>query len=113
MYDTTRGVGTVHAEANAIANLPQRPRKKNLTKINILVIRTSQTGKLGISKPCVKCLYDLSTTPQKKGYIVKDIFYSNIDGQIEHTTLKQLIDNGNYHISRFYKLRNYQSPLIL
>ena len=74
IYDN-RGVGKVHAEINAIENLPYRPYKKKLQKINILVIRTSKNGKIGISKPCVKCLYDLSIIPQNKGYIIKDIFY--------------------------------------
>ena len=74
MYDTTRGVGTTHAEANAIANLPPRPRnRKHLLKVNILVIRTSQTGKIGISKPCIKCIIDMMTIPQKRGYIIKNI----------------------------------------
>ena len=96
-------VGTIHAEINAIENLPTRSLKKKLEKINILVIRTSENGKLGISKPCFNCLHDFSIIPQKKGYIVKNIFYSNNEGSIENTTLKKLIDNGNYHITRFYR----------
>ncbi|MFM7986635.1 MAG: hypothetical protein ACKPKO_45700, partial [Candidatus Fonsibacter sp.] len=74
-YDNTRGVGSTHAEMNAIANLPPRPRnRKHLMKVNILVIRTSQTGKLGISKPCIKCIIDMMTLPQKHVILLR-IFY--------------------------------------
>ena len=50
--------------------------------------------------------------PQQKGYVVKDIYYSNNEGLIEHSTLKQLIDNGNHHVTRFYRQRDYKSPFI-
>ena len=113
MYDTTRGVGTTHAEANAIANLPPRPRnRKHLLKVNILVIRTSQTGKIGISKPCIKCIIDMMTIPQKRGYIIKNILYSNEFGTIESTTLEKLIDERNFHVSRYYRMHNFKHELL-
>lgn len=113
MYDTTRGVGTTHAEANAIANLPPRPRnRKHLLKVNILVIRTSQTGKIGISKPCIKCIIDMMTIPQKRGYIIKNILYSNEIGTIESTTLEKLIDEKNFHVSRYYRMHNFKHELL-
>ena len=117
IYDNI-GFGTVHAEANAIENLPlalgrdwskapidipNNLHKKTLKKINILVIRTSKNCKIGISKPCSKCVYDLSIMPQKKGYIVKDIYYSKNDGLIEQIKLKQLINDDNNYISRYYR----------
>ena len=108
MYDSGRGVNTIHAEANAIMNLPPRPRKKHLKKIDILVIKTSSAGKIGISKPCVKCLIDMSTLPQKRGYIVKNILYSDHNGIIVNTTLKRLINSGDHHISRYYKERKFR-----
>ena len=78
----------------------------------MLVIRTSKNGKIGISKPCVKCLYDLSSIPQNKGYVIKDIFYSNNDGLIVQTTLNTLINNSDHHMSRFYRKCNYKNPFI-
>ena len=111
IYDN-KGVGIVHAEVNAIENLPTRAYKKKLQKINILVIRTSKNGKIGISKPCAKCLYDLSTIPQNKGYVIKDIFYSNNEGLIIKNTLNKLINNDDHHISRFYRKNNYKNPFI-
>ena len=112
-YDNTRGVGSMHAEANAIMNLPSRPRnRKHLSKVNILVIRTSQTGKLGNSKPCIKCILDMINIPQKKGYIIKNILYSNENGLIETTTLDRIVSEGNFHISRFYRMTNFNHPLL-
>jgi hypothetical protein len=108
MYDISRGEKTSHAEANAIANLRPRPRnKKHLHKINILVIRTSCNGKLGMSKPCVKCLIDMNTKPQQRGYIIKDVYYSNNNGDIVNSSLQNLIKDGNYHISRYYRSHNF------
>ncbi len=113
MYDNTRGVGTTHAEANAIMNLPPRPRnRKHLTKIEILVIRTSQTGKIGISKPCIKCIIDMMSLPQKRGYIIKTISYSDANGAIITTTLNNLLEEGNFHVSRFYRMHNFKHPLL-
>jgi cytidine deaminase len=102
------GVNGIHAEAYAIMNLPSLPRKKNLKKIDILVIRTSAKARLGMSKPCIKCLIDMSILPQKKGYVIKNIFYSDKDGNIVNTTLKHLINCNDYYVSRFYRERNFQ-----
>lgn len=114
MYDKSRGVGSTHAEANAIAKLPPRPRnKKHLLKVNILVIRTSQTGKIGISKPCIKCILDMMTLPIKKGYIIKNILYSNEFGTIETTTLDKLINERKFHVSRFYRMHNFKHELLI
>ncbi len=110
-YDTGGGANTTHAEANAIINLPSRPKKRHLKKIDILVIKTSINGKIGISKPCVRCLIDMSILPQKKGYIIKNILYSDRDGNIIYTTLKKLLESNDYHMSRFYKEKKFQPNL--
>jgi len=103
MYDNKKKDGSSHAEINAINNLiNSSANKKHLIKIDLLVIRTSNTGKLGMSKPCVKCLIDLSTLPKKKGYVLKNIYYSNSNGLIIKTNLKTLIETKEYHISRYY-----------
>jgi hypothetical protein len=113
MYDISRGVGTTHAEANAINNLPPRPNnRKHLKKIDIIVIRTSQNGKIGMSKPCIKCIIDMTTLPQKRGYIIKNISYSNTSGNLVSTSLKKLIEDGEFHVSRFYKTHNFQHQLL-
>jgi hypothetical protein len=112
MYDNNRSEGTTHAEINAINNLvPHSANKKHLVKIDLLVIRTSNTGKIGMSKPCVKCIIDLTTLPQRKGYILKNIYYSDKNGEIIKTNLKSLIETKDFHISRYYMSRNFKYNL--
>jgi pyrimidine deaminase RibD-like protein len=113
IYDNNRGIGMTHAEVNAINNLPSRQNNsKHLKKINILVIRTSHTGKLGMSKPCIKCIIDMNNIAPKRGYIVKNISYSDSDGNINTISLKKLIEEGNFHVSQFYKMHNFQHALL-
>ena len=112
LHDTGSNLGTMHAESKAIHNLKvsDNIKSKRLEKVNLLVIRVSPYGKLGNSKPCLNCINNLNNYPIKKGYIIDKISYSTIDETIEHTTLKKLnIDvlNGNYHISKFYRNKNY------
>ena len=108
-YDDSRSEGTTHAEINAIKNIVSRSNNgKHLIGIDILVIRTSNTGKIGMSKPCVKCIIDLSTLPQKKGYIIKNIYYSNNEGLIIRTTIKNLILAKDFHVSRYYQNHNFK-----
>jgi len=108
MYDNVRSEGTVHAEINAINNLiPHSAHKKHQIKIDLLVIRTSNTGKIGMSKPCIKCIIDLSVLPQKKGYSLKNIYYSNSNGEIVKTNLKTLIETKDFHMSRYYTNHNF------
>lgn len=106
-YRPGTGRTTVHAEASAIQKLPIRKNKK-LKKINILVIKTSPTGKLGNSKPCYKCLMDLSSKPHLKGYRIDTVFYTNENGEIDSQKLKNLISEGNYHLSAYYRNTNFK-----
>ena len=106
---------TIHSELKAINNLKQSEylRTRTLEKVNILIIRVSSTGVLGISKPCLKCMVDLNTLPQKKGYIIDRVSYSTMNETIEHTTLNKLtleVMNGNYHMSKYYRRNNYKNP---
>lgn len=105
MYDNNGGVGT-HAEFNAIQNLLPLPIKKHLKKINILVIKTTHTGKIGISKPCIKCIIDMCILPPKRGYQIKNVFYSDTDGNIHCQTLKQLLNSDDHHITRSYRRKS-------
>lgn len=93
---------TTHAEHDAIEKLPCLPKKKSLENVHLLVIRISKTGKLGISKPCCKCVNMLKTWPMKKGYKIQNIYYSSHDGNIVETTLKKL-EEEKPHVSRFWK----------
>jgi len=112
-YNNKRGVGTTHAEIDAINHLP--PRKKSgkmLINIDLLVIRTSHMGKIGMSKPCLHCILSMQVLPNRKGYKIKNIYYSNEAGDIIHTTLDNLINCKDFHLSRYYKMHNFKFNII-
>lgn len=94
---------TIHAEHDAILKLPSLKKKKNNESINILVLRFSKTSKLGMSKPCIKCIEKMQTIPHKKGYKIENVYYSDNDGNIVKTTLSKLINEDVQHYSRYYK----------
>ena len=96
---------TIHAEHDAISKLPNR-NKKSLKKINILVIRTTKTGKLSSSKPCYNCIMDMLHIPPKRGYRINWVYYSNEDESISRIKLSELYNSGDYHYSAYYKYRN-------
>lgn len=58
---------TVHAEAAAVRKLG-RMSTKRLRRVDLMVIRTSKTGVLGMSKPCAHCLYLLNRRLPSKGF---------------------------------------------
>lgn len=94
---------SIHAEKNAIDNLPHLPRKKALVNVSLLVVRVSKTGKLGSSKPCQQCIQTMATLPVKKGYKIQSIYYSDTDGNIIETTIKKLDAEDEPHVSRYWK----------
>lgn len=94
---------TVHAEEDAIGKLP--PLKGNQhrrTQVDLFVMRTSLSGKIGMSQPCTHCLEQIATEPMKKGYIIKNIYYTDETGSIIKTTLNKLMDSEQ-HVSRHYR----------
>ena len=99
---------TVHAEDTAIRKLPFLPKKKRLIKIDLLVIRTSKTGLIGNSSPCVHCLLLLQQKLPQKGYILQDIYYSNAAGCIIRSDLESLLTREDLYYSRFYKKREFK-----
>lgn len=92
----------IHAEHDAINKLKPLYKKKNLESINLLVIRLSKNNKLQNSKPCVNCIKTLKTLPQKKGYKIKNIYYSNDNGLIIKSSIK-ILEKEELHYSRFYR----------
>lgn len=98
----------IHAEYDAIRKLQPLKRQRRLININILVIRLSGKNKLQSSKPCFSCVETMKTLPQKLGYNVQRVYYSNSDGYIVKTSLAQL-DADEKHFSRFTKQCKYLS----
>jgi hypothetical protein len=110
-YFCNKDCGSIHAETNVINSLPPLKKKsrikKHLKSINLMVIKTTQTGKIGMSKPCIRCILDMISMPPQKGYSIKKVSYSSHTGDIVHTTLKSLAEDDDYHISKYYKSHNY------
>lgn len=94
----------VHAEQDALSKLMPLKQKKKLELIDMLVIRISKTNKLQNSKPCAHCIKMMSVSPVNKGYKIRNIYYSDADGNIIRTTLRTL-ELEEHHVSRFYKIR--------
>jgi hypothetical protein len=91
----------VHSEVCAVSKLRKLPdRLKNPKKIDIVVLRVSPTGKLGMSKPCKHCIIGLSIIPLRLGYKIDDVYYSNDGGTITKTTMTRLLQEDNPHVSR-------------
>jgi cytidine deaminase len=78
---------SIHAEQNAINKLPYT---KNPIKINMVVLRFTKKYTLSMSKPCRKCLHHMTNFSPKKGYIIKNVYYSTSDNKIIKTNLSSL-----------------------
>lgn len=111
MIKTGNDKWTTHAEDNAIRKLPSLPRKRHLKKVDLLVIRTSKTGLLGSSKPCIHCLMLLQTKLPEKGYKVQTIYYTDQHGDIHTATLNTLLHDENIHMSRYYRDRCFNATI--
>lgn len=71
----------------------------------MLVIRTSKLGTIGNSKPCYHCVQILKNKLPLKGYALHKIYYSESDGSIVESTIKDL-ESEPQHISLFYRQKN-------
>jgi len=93
-----------HAEYSAIQKLDVLPKKKRLKSVNLFVIRLSGNRKIQFSKPCAHCIHIMKTYPPKKGYQIKDILYSDINGNIVKTNLCELDNEETKHYSYSYRI---------
>ena len=104
---------TIHAEIDAINNLPSVTKKRRrLSKITLIVIRISRRlGHLGDSKCCMHCCECIYKIPPLRGYTIDSIIYSNSDGRLEEHHPIELLVEDNYHISSYYSSRNYEPKI--
>ena len=91
-----------HAEVDALLKLIPKNSKGRLENINLIVIRVSRKNKLQTSKPCIKCIQSMMYISQKKGYRIKDIFYSDQNDNIVKSNLNSLM-NDEIHLSSFFR----------
>jgi cytidine deaminase len=94
---------SIHAEHDAILRLPNLQKKRKLVKINLIVIRFSKTYKMACSKPCINCIRNMIELPQKKGYKIVDIYYSENDETIIKTSINKLSHENNHFVSSYYR----------
>jgi cytidine deaminase len=87
LTNTIGNIYTIHAEHDAVNKLPYTKKKKT---INMLVVRFTKNNKLCMSKPCEQCIENIHKFAPKKGYIVKNIYYSTGNEEIKKTTLYKL-----------------------
>ena len=106
MSDISGNQPGVHAEHDAINGLRPLRRKKHLQNVNMLVIRVSKNNKLQNSKPCANCIETMRVLPQKKGYRIRNIYYSNENGEIIKSSLQNL-EKEELHYSRFFRRNKY------
>lgn len=102
MGDVDGNNAGVHSEHDAINKLKPLYRKRHLVPVNLLVIRLSKSNNLLNSKPCANCIQTMLILPQKKGYRIKYVYYSNDNGIIDKISLKKL-SNQDLHYSSFIK----------
>ena len=102
MGDSDGKVPGIHAECNALSKLMPLKNKKRLENINLLVIRLSSKNKIQSSKPCINCIEAMKIMPQRKGYKIENIYYSDADGNIVKTNLKTL-DSEEKHLSKYFR----------
>jgi cytidine deaminase len=92
----------IHAEYNALSKLIPLKNKKKLESINLIVIRLSTKNKIQSSKPCNNCIESMKTIPQRLGYKINHIYYSDENGCIIKTNLKTL-DTQEKHYSKYFR----------
>jgi cytidine deaminase len=102
MGDVNGKTPGVHAECDAISKLMPLKNKRKLESINLLVIRLTTKNKIQSSKPCHNCIETMKILPQKKGYKLENIYYSDENGNIIKTNLNKL-DTEEKHYSKYFR----------
>lgn len=100
---------SIHAEMDAINNLPPSTKKNRLRRVSIMVIRLSKgCVTVGNSKCCIKCCETIYRIPPLRGYTIDNVYYSNSKGKIESHHPISLLLEESYHKSVFFTRRGYQ-----
>lgn len=72
--------------------------------INMIVIRITKTNVLQTSKPCAQCIRKMRIMPERKGYKIENIYYSNGAETMVKTRLNNL-ECDEKHYSRCMRER--------
>ena len=72
-------------------------------KIDILVVRLSKKNSLGTSRPCKHCLQVMNKLRQTHGVIIKDVYYSTHQGNINKEEFSNMMDSDLTHPSSGFR----------
>jgi hypothetical protein len=99
----------IHAEMDAINNLPPAKKKNRLTHINLMVIRISKSvGIMSNSKCCIKCCETIYRIPPLRGYTIDHVYYSNNEFEIASSHPIELLLEDRVHTSLYFERRGYK-----
>jgi hypothetical protein len=99
----------IHAEMDAINNLPPAKKKNRLTHINLMVIRISKSlGIMANSKCCIKCCETIYRIPPLRGYTIDQVYYSNTEFEIESSHPIELLLEDTVHTSLYFERKGYK-----
>lgn len=94
---------TLHAEIHAFQKLAVRRRWK---EINLLVIRTSLTQRLGNSRPCHHCIKYLAELAHRRKYRIHHVYFTTSEGDLRKERFVDMIQTlSEAHISSYYRQR--------
>ena len=98
----------MHAEIDALKHLTYliksgKIKKSTNSKMDMVVLRVSKSGKLGESAPCFHCTDEI-----RKNSLVRinNLYFSNNDGTISCMKFNTWIESGTNHISKGWKWKN-------
>ena len=75
--------GNCHAEVDACMKLQFNNNQKKKIKVILIVFRSNpKKNRLLMAKPCNNCIKTMNYLIHKKGYILKNVFYTDDNGDI-------------------------------
>jgi hypothetical protein len=98
---------STHAEMHMLYKINKNPKLSNRQnkKYDILVIRISKNGSLGMSRPCYHCI---KTLLANNNINIVNVYYSDNDGNIICEKLVNMADSELTVISSGWKTRSGQ-----
>lgn len=107
------GLGTLHAEEDAMDRLRAGPRRS--TPVDLVVIRLNSLGAARPTKPCWRCVLSLATRLPLRNYRLRNVAYFAGGGRQvceawRIVPFSQLLSDPHPHVSRFYRERGWIPP---
>jgi hypothetical protein len=89
----------VHAEVDALNKLKGNRSGKRIG-INMVVVRLTKNYVLQTSKPCDQCIKKMREIPERKGYRLMDVYYSDGANKIEKMRLRDLEKEEDKYVTK-------------